>query len=83
MFFPILYIINGKDVTQLKKLNITDIDTLPYGTRLEIVYTIDGIVKKQKATAFNTKIGIRKGKVIEKNTIKHLMKEHICEIFEV
>ena len=67
----------------MKKLEITDIDALPYGTRLEIVYTINGIVKKQNATAFNTKIGIRKGKILEKTTLKHLMNEHVCEVFEV
>lgn len=68
---------------KMKKLKIFEIDDLPYGTKVKIVYTIDGIANMQMATIFDTKLGLQNGKIIEKKELKSWMDEGSCTVYEV
>lgn len=67
----------------MKKLKIFEIDDLPYGTKVKIVYTIDGIANMQLATVFNKKIGLKNGKIITKKELKSWMDDGSCTAYEV
>lgn len=67
----------------MKKLEIFEIDKLPYGTKIQIAYTINGIAKAQLATVFNKKIGLRNGKIITKKELKSWMDDGSCTAYEV
>lgn len=67
----------------MKKLKIFDIEDLPYGTKIQLVYTIDGIANMQLATVFNTKIGLQNGKIITKKELRSWMNDGSCSVYEV